>query len=38
MTAVATVVATVAEGISPAGTDNLSVPLLTGVALALFTL
>lgn len=28
----------VAEGISPAGTDNLSVPLLTGVALALFTL
>ncbi len=38
MAAVATVVATVAEAVSPAGTDNLTVPLLTGAALALFTL
>lgn len=30
-----TVVATVAEGLSPAGTDNLTVPLLTGAALYL---
>ncbi|OQA12529.1 MAG: Cytidylyltransferase family protein [Chloroflexi bacterium ADurb.Bin360] len=30
-----TVIATVAEGFSPAGTDNLSVPLLTGALLYL---
>ncbi len=28
-----TVIATIAEGLSPAGTDNLSVPLLTGLVL-----
>lgn len=32
---VGAVVATVAEAVSPAGTDNLSVPLLTGLALYL---
>lgn len=32
---VGTVVATAAEGLSPAGTDNLSVPLLTGLVLFL---
>ncbi len=31
----ATLIATVAEGLSPAGTDNLSVPLLTGLTLYL---
>lgn len=30
--------ATTAEGLSPAGTDNLTVPLLSGFVLALFTL
>lgn len=38
MALIGTVVATTAEGLSPAGTDNLSVPLLTGATLALFTL
>jgi phytol kinase len=33
--AVGAAVATVAEGLSPAGTDNLSVPLLSGLALYL---
>jgi phytol kinase len=35
---VGTVVATAAEAFSPAGTDNLSVPLLTGGALFLLML
>jgi uncharacterized protein (TIGR00297 family) len=35
LSVVGTFVATVAEGLSPAGTDNLSVPLLTGLALYL---
>ena len=34
--AVATLVATAAEGLSPAGIDNLTVPLLTAAALYLF--
>ena len=34
---VATIVAAGAEGVSPAGTDNLSVPLLSGAALYLLT-
>ncbi len=33
LTLAGTVVATAAEGVSPAGTDNLSVPLLTALAL-----
>ncbi len=33
MTVIGTAVATAAEAFSPAGTDNLSVPLLTGLAL-----
>jgi len=33
MSALGTLVATAAEAVSPVGTDNLSVPLLTGVAL-----
>jgi phytol kinase len=33
MSVAGTVVATLAEALSPAGTDNLSVPLLTGLAL-----
>lgn len=33
MSVVGTLVATTAEAFSPAGTDNLSVPLLTGLAL-----
>jgi len=33
LTLLGTAVATLAEGVSPAGTDNLSVPLLTGAAL-----
>jgi len=32
---VAAAVATLAEAVAPAGTDNLSVPLLTGVTLYL---
>lgn len=32
-----TIIATIAEGFSPAGTDNLSVPLLTGLLLYLAT-
>lgn len=35
MTLVGAVVATTAEGVSPAGTDNLSVPLLSGLAMFL---
>ena len=35
LTVIGTVVATAAEAFSPAGTDNLSVPLLTGLALFL---
>ena len=35
LSAVGTVVATAAEGVSPAGTDNLSVPLMTGLVLFL---
>ncbi len=35
---VAALVATVAEGLSPAGTDNLSVPLLTGLVLYLLSM
>lgn len=38
MAITATCVATLAEGISPAGTDNLTVPLLTGALLSLFVL
>jgi dolichol kinase len=38
MALVGALVATAAEGLSPAGTDNLTVPLLSGLALALFTL
>ena len=33
LTAIGTAVSTTAEALSPAGTDNLSVPLLTGLAL-----
>jgi phytol kinase len=33
---VAALVATVAEGLSPAGTDNLTVPILTAGVLYLF--
>jgi phytol kinase len=33
LTVIGTIVATTAEAFSPAGTDNLSVPLLTGLAL-----
>jgi len=36
-TLVGAAVATVAEGISPAGTDNLSVPLLSGLAMFLLS-
>jgi phytol kinase len=35
LSAVGTVIATAAEGLSPAGTDNLSVPLATGLVLFL---
>lgn len=35
LSVVGTVVATLAEGLSPAGTDNLSVPLLSGLVLYL---
>ncbi len=38
MTVVATAVATFAEGLSPAGTDNLTVPLVTAAVLGLFVL
>jgi phytol kinase len=38
MALVAGVIAPAAEAISPAGTDNLSVPLVTSLALLLFTL
>lgn len=38
MSLAGTLVATAAEGLSPAGTDNLTVPLLTGVTLTLFVL
>ncbi len=38
MALVGTVVATLAEALSPAGTDNLSVPLLSGLALYLLHL
>jgi dolichol kinase len=38
MSAVGMLVATTAEALSPAGTDNLSVPLLTGPALWLIAL
>jgi phytol kinase len=38
MALVGTVAATLAEALSPAGTDNLSVPLLSGLALYLLTL
>ncbi|MBN1431096.1 MAG: phosphatidate cytidylyltransferase [Anaerolineae bacterium] len=38
MSMVGTIVATLAEGLSPAGTDNLSVPLLTGLVLWLVRL
>lgn len=34
---IGTAVAVIAEGVSPLGTDNLSVPLLTGLALYLLT-
>ncbi|MGC9357584.1 MAG: diacylglycerol/polyprenol kinase family protein [Anaerolineae bacterium] len=37
MSLAGTAVATVAEGISPAGTDNLTVPLLTGLVLYLLS-
>ncbi len=37
LTVVGTAVATTAEAFSPAGTDNLSVPLLTGLALFILT-
>ena len=38
MALIGALVGATAEGLSPAGTDNLSVPLLTGLALVLFTL
>jgi phytol kinase len=38
MALIGALVATTAEGLSPAGTDNLTVPLLSGFVLALFTL
>jgi phytol kinase len=38
MALVATLVATAAEGLSPAGTDNLTVPLSSALVLALFVL
>jgi phytol kinase len=38
MALTAALVAAAAEGVSPAGTDNLTVPLLTGLVLFLFTL
>lgn len=38
MTLVAALVGSVAEGVSPAGTDNLTVPLLTALVLYPFTL
>lgn len=37
MSIIGTLVATLAEALSPAGTDNLSVPLLTGLVLYLLT-
>jgi phytol kinase len=37
LTLVGTTVATTAEGLSPAGTDNLTVPLLTGAVLFVLT-